>query len=509
MKIKFTPFIFAFAGIIFFFATRLNAQAINRQDSLALVDLYNNTNGPAWNNHANWLTATPVSTWAGITVSGDRVTWIAISTNNLQGQLPTSIGKLTALQYLVLDFNQLTGTIPPAIGNLINLLQLQLYKNQFTGTVPASFTKLTKLQWLQLQFNQLSGKIPVAVCNIPSLQILKLDDNQFSGRIPDAIDRLTNLVILDLSDNQLTGPIPDSITTLSLLGELDLFGNQLSGRIPASIGHMNVQTLSLNNNQLSGPIPSEIGNLFSTSFLNLQDNKLSGDLPTTILSLHNLSQLDISGNQLTLKQNVNFDLSGLPFLGTLNFSTNKFTFNGIESIAATYHHKFTYSPQATIPVRQHGTTLMVAAGGTTGNNTYTWFEVGKTTSTVIVGDSTFQPAESGRYFARIKNAVATHLTLSTDTITYSIPLATTGIDAAIGKTVTSSLIVYPNPVTGNVLHIQLNGNANITITNASGRILLTKQVNGLTTIATTSFAKGLYYIKNNNTGETKQFEVMQ
>src|SRR5262245_48443942 len=48
--------------------TGLKAQA-DVNDSLALVDLYNSTNGPAWNSRTNWLTSAPVNTWKGVTVS--------------------------------------------------------------------------------------------------------------------------------------------------------------------------------------------------------------------------------------------------------------------------------------------------------------------------------------------------------------------------------------------------------------------------------------------------------
>lgn len=51
--------------ICFFKPNSANAQ-INVNDSLALVDLYNSTNGPNWNDHTNWLTSAPVSTWYGI-----------------------------------------------------------------------------------------------------------------------------------------------------------------------------------------------------------------------------------------------------------------------------------------------------------------------------------------------------------------------------------------------------------------------------------------------------------
>ena len=67
---------------------------VNKQDSLALVDLYNSTNGPNWYNQKNWLTKNPVSTWYGITVTNNRVTDIYINGNNLTGSIPYSIGNL-------------------------------------------------------------------------------------------------------------------------------------------------------------------------------------------------------------------------------------------------------------------------------------------------------------------------------------------------------------------------------------------------------------------------------
>ena len=42
---------------------------VNVRDSLALVALYNSTDGPNWYNHDNWLTSAPVKNWAGIHTS--------------------------------------------------------------------------------------------------------------------------------------------------------------------------------------------------------------------------------------------------------------------------------------------------------------------------------------------------------------------------------------------------------------------------------------------------------
>ena len=57
------------------------------QDSLALVDLYNNTNGSGWTHKNNWLTGS-VNTWYGVVVFNKRVhleTKKLLSTNDEDG----------------------------------------------------------------------------------------------------------------------------------------------------------------------------------------------------------------------------------------------------------------------------------------------------------------------------------------------------------------------------------------------------------------------------------------
>src|SRR5439155_2715774 len=83
-------------------STNAFTQAVNVQDSLALVDLYNSTDGPNWRYQDNWLTGT-VKTWYGITVTGTRVTEITLNSIGLNGSIPSSLGNLTSLKYLFLD----------------------------------------------------------------------------------------------------------------------------------------------------------------------------------------------------------------------------------------------------------------------------------------------------------------------------------------------------------------------------------------------------------------------
>jgi len=146
----------------------VNAQ-VNQQDSLALVDLYNSTDGPNWKRHDNWLTSSPLSKWWGITVTNARVTQIDLSSNNLEGSIPSSIGNLINLKFLTVEINHLSGSIPSSIGNLVNLSDLRLNSNQLSGSIPSSMGNLVNLRYLDLYYNQLSGSIPSSIGNLASL----------------------------------------------------------------------------------------------------------------------------------------------------------------------------------------------------------------------------------------------------------------------------------------------------------------------------------------------------
>jgi hypothetical protein len=62
MKKNFTPYLMVVA--LFFGSSNFTTAQVNVQDSLALVALYNSTDGPHWKNHTNWLTAQPVKNWS-------------------------------------------------------------------------------------------------------------------------------------------------------------------------------------------------------------------------------------------------------------------------------------------------------------------------------------------------------------------------------------------------------------------------------------------------------------
>jgi Leucine-rich repeat (LRR) protein len=453
----------------------INLAQTNTQDSLALVTLYDSTNGASWTNHTNWLTTASVSKWHGITVVAGRVIAIDLVNNNLSGKVPYVLGSIADLGALDLDSNQLVGSIPPTLGNLSNLLILALNNNQLTDTIPASLGNLSKLEGLflfrnqlsgaippglgdlsallelNLEYNQLSGSIPPSLGSLSNLTELYLNDNQLSGAIPTQLGSLSKLTLLYLEDNQLSDSIPSSLGNLSALTELLLLNNHLSGSIPSAIGNLSNLTLfSVSINQLTGSIPTSFGDLTNLTQLYLDSNLLSGSIPTQLGNLTNLTYLSLDSNQLSgsipssignltklqylyfgrnhLSGTIPSSLTGLTALDSLHFNKNRFTFNGLEAIATTFPFAG-YAPQANIPLNYSNGELSVSAGGTLSNDTFYWFK-----DNVLLaknaGDSVLPITQNGSYSVFVVNAIVTDtavaerdLVLFSDTVTItSLPV---------------------------------------------------------------------------------------
>jgi Leucine-rich repeat (LRR) protein len=371
MDEKLKSIIIAFVGILIFFnaiISPLSAQVVS-QDSLALVALYDSTNGDSWNTNTNWKTG-PVATWHGVIVSGDRVTQIILPGNGLIGQLPAAIGDLDELGVLILNNNAIgdtlpsqlgnanslsllslfgnnfSGKIPSSLGDLSNLTKLYLYDNAFTDTIPGQLGNLSLLQELDLSGNQLQGMIPASLGNFSSLRILRLQENNLFGNIPDEFGRLSAIDIMDVSHNQLTGNIPDSLANIGSISTLNLSSNQLEGSIPETIGNMSgigefilsnnqltgtipialsnthIQSLVLANNQLTGPIPGELGNIPNLTQLYLQNNQLQGTIPMNLFNAENLFIVDLSQNQIS--DTLAVEWTQLPLLDRLYLDHNQF-----------------------------------------------------------------------------------------------------------------------------------------------------------------------------------------
>ena len=587
MKQKFTLVLIVAAFCSLKFNTA-KAQ-VNVQDSLALVDLYNSTNGPGWYNHTNWLTSAPVSTWFEVYVIGNRISELDLIYNNLAGTLPTSIGNLTGITSLQLWGNNLNGSIPNSIGNLLNLTSLNLSTNHLSGSIPSTIGNLTNLWELSLWENNLSGNIPSSIGKLTNLNICALEINQLSGNIPSSFDKLINLISIELGSNQLTGSIQSIFNKLTKMVFLDIGGNQFtgnlsflntmqsldyadlhfnqfSGKIPVlnnidSIGYLDLShnqlsgsitkfhksrvieflnlsynllsgninqkfdslstvenlDIFLNNNQLSGNVPLQnLAHLTSIDlsnnklngiilpvndtiyynnleYLNLSHNQLTSKIPASINKLYFLHSVDVSSNHLSGKV-PSLNKINLPYLSNLQLDSNEFTFAGMENIADAFPFAV-YSPQANVHVSRKGYKLSVSAGGTLSNNTYTWYKNGSLFKK-IVGDSVIILHGKGTYNVIITNAVATALTLYSDTINY-----TAGNNVIASKmNNNSSISLYPNPAKTNAtLSFNADGKYAITVTDVSGKILQTKtgvaiKGENIIQLDVSQYASGIYLI---------------
>ncbi|MEQ9105031.1 MAG: PKD domain-containing protein [Rhodothermales bacterium] len=452
-------------------ATPVQGQ-VSVADSLALVAIYNATDGPNWQSNPGWLSG-PVSSWGFLAVENNRVTGLGLSQLGLKGTLPTEIGNLTELRLLSLAFNQLSGPLPASMGNLTKLETLNLERNTFTGNIPESFGNLVALKELVFWGNQLTGlpstignlkqltilngfenqltALPEGIGGLSALRLMSLSSNNLQGSIPASIGSITTLLELDLSWNEnLSGPIPATINNLWQLQKLYLYDTaitgplpaqwggmvslerlwvfqaDLTGSIPGSIGDMPMLgSLNLSNNRLSGPLPAGLGNTPATEIY-LFNNELTGELPPEIGNASNLVTLQLNNNHLTgavpesmttmpalrglsIKENNIEDLPdfrGLPsgFLA-LDVAGNRLHFDDLQNnLGLTF---VSYAPQQSFDVLalDQGTVwaLGCPVGGT--NNTYQWFFENRTAASGNSQDAAFpvQKPVTERYYCEAKN----------------------------------------------------------------------------------------------------------
>ncbi len=244
---------------------------VNEADSLALIALYNSTNGPEWNR--TWNLEEPAFFWDGVIVaSSGRVVGLNLENNNLDGSLPSEIGDLTALRGMILGSNELKGGLPAELGSLTELEALILRDNDFSGSIPVELGNLTKLFELNLGINGLTGSIPTELGALTMLETLNLNSNDVTGEIPANLSGLTNLIELGLGSNNLSGPIPDELSALVNLERLDFSQNDLSGQIPGPFSLLtNLEEIFINDNNISGlPDLSALDpDIFNADFNNL------------------------------------------------------------------------------------------------------------------------------------------------------------------------------------------------------------------------------------------------
>lgn len=403
-------------------------------DSLALVTLYEKTNGVQW--IESWDFDQPMDTWFGVSLNAyGRVMCVDLDGepncsptkrrgNRIKGEMIDL--NLPYLEHLFLSGNQLQGQIPN-FSKMPFLLTLQLSCNRFTDTIP-DFTNFTRLVSLELDYNKLSGSIP-AFTHLSSLQNLYVSNNKLSGELPlfkhshllkrlyvqgnqltgslPLLNGMPNLQRFIGFDNQFEGRIPD-LHMLSQLTHLNLGDNRLTGPIPPLEGLVQLRSLVLADNALEGSIP----NLTTMDHLvevNLSDNRLTGAIPD-LSGKQQLRSLMLAGNQLSECP----VLRNLPQLNQCAWQENAFDFSdlvpnqkwlqGLDS----YEKQLNERQDSIIKLAQ-GKEVRITAGSDRelGSNTYTWFKNG-TEFKVLEGENTLIARlslveEQATYYCEITN----------------------------------------------------------------------------------------------------------
>ena len=343
--------------------TTTSAQHQNRSvEEEVLFEFYNETGGSNWTNQCAegkvgscWLAPqTNHCYWLGVQCNTQGlVTTLSLPNNNLSGDPPPVLGKLTSLETLNLGYNNFNqfSPIPKEWTTLPNLISLDISNCSITTTPQMKhltnlrnlsvqgflddmsfLSSLKNLEIFDMSYNVIFPELPTqltpvhslryliarycAICDIPSLAnhtcMVHLDLNH---QIPtDCGDRvfsleilssMPNLEYLDLDMHPNTNfSDPDVLSYifhLSRIRTLNLHNVHLDIPFPptffSSLPHLEV--LDMSGTSIESEIPRNIGIAANLTRLILRDNFISGSIPDSILNLHRLTVLDFHNNSIS------------------------------------------------------------------------------------------------------------------------------------------------------------------------------------------------------------------
>ncbi|XP_050242095.1 receptor-like protein 37 [Quercus robur] len=222
----------------------------------------------------------------------------------LQSSLPEFLPN-GSLRSLLLSGTNFSGALPDSVGNLKRLSKIDLSTCNFNGSIPNSMANLTQLIYLDMSYNKFNGQIP-SFSMAKNLTEINLSYNDLGGGINSTRwEELINLVNLDLGYNSIEGSIPMLLFSHPSIRKLQLSNNKFSGGLQEfNVSSYPLDHLDLSSNNLEGPLPASVFKLQGLNFLSFSFNNFNGSFQLDgIQKLRNLSELDLSYNNLSINYN--------------------------------------------------------------------------------------------------------------------------------------------------------------------------------------------------------------
>ncbi|CAH8391494.1 unnamed protein product [Eruca vesicaria subsp. sativa] len=281
----------------------------------------------------------------------NKLVYLNLRFNKLNGTLPESLGTLRNLQTLDLSTNSFSGSLPSSVGNMSSLKKLDISFNAMNGTIAESFGKLEELVELYLMENQWNGVLLKShfvnlrslkiihlttdpnrslVINLPStwvppfrLKQINIENCKIGPTFPMWLQVQNKLNSVTLRNTGIADKIPHSWFSgiASHVTELILENNRIKGTLPQNLFFPKLNTIDLSSNNFEGPFPCWTTN---ATQLYLYQNNFSGSLPLNIDALMpSLERMYLFHNSFTGE--IPSSLCEVTGLHILNLRNNRFS----------------------------------------------------------------------------------------------------------------------------------------------------------------------------------------
>ncbi|CAH8368315.1 unnamed protein product [Eruca vesicaria subsp. sativa] len=196
----------------------------------------------------------------------ENVEYLDLSQNRFTGLFPDVSPQLLRANHLNLSYNKLTGSLPERIPTLYPKLRvLDISSNSLDGPLPSGLLSMPTLEDIHLQYNGMTGNIGPMPSSGSRIRVLDLSHNRFDGDLPGLLGSLTSLQVLNLAANNLSGTLPDSMNEMVSLSSLDVSQNDFTGPLPSNLS-ASLVAFNVSYNDLSGTVPENLKNFPPPSF---------------------------------------------------------------------------------------------------------------------------------------------------------------------------------------------------------------------------------------------------